>query len=339
MDLVRAISVFVRTVDAGSMASAARALDLSPAVVTRLLADLEDSLGVRLLHRTTRRLTLTNIGEAYLERARKILVELDDASDLARSAKADVEGVIKVAAPPAFAVHQLVKKLPLFYDTHPKACVELSIEDHVHVVKETHDVTVIVKGTAELGGEFIARPIARSELVVCATPSYFRKYGKPSHPTDVEHHEVVLPPVAHARREFPFYPRFAGESMVSSQPVFARPKTPRLASMHLDAVHAAVMGGVGLAALPSFVVADALREGVLERALAEWYLLSHSIFAAMPTRKHVPTRTRAFMDFLLQAFGGQESVDPWLEALGDSHSRAPAAVGGRVGFGLSRTPS
>src|ERR1700754_4216630 len=115
MDQLRAMRVFSRVIDAGGFAKAANALDIAPAVATRLVADLEEHLGARLINRTTRRLALTDIGEMYLERARQILSDVEEAESLARSAGSDPRGHLRVLAPPAFAVHQLAKHLPRFH--------------------------------------------------------------------------------------------------------------------------------------------------------------------------------------------------------------------------------
>ena len=126
MDQLRAIKVFVRVIDEGSFAAAARALDLAPAVVTRLVAELEEHLGTRLLNRTTRRLSLTEIGEAYLERARRILADVDEAAALAASATQEVRGLLRVLCPPAIAVHQLAKHLPKFHREYPLVTLEIT---------------------------------------------------------------------------------------------------------------------------------------------------------------------------------------------------------------------
>jgi DNA-binding transcriptional LysR family regulator len=335
VDQIKAMRAFARAADEGSLAGAARALDLSPPVVTRLISDLEADLGVRLLHRTTRRITLTETGEAYLIRARRILEDLDEAQAMARCATDGVEGVIRVAAPPAFAAHQLAPHLPRFLERHPGASVEVTVLDHVHGVIPEFDVSVIVTGAVELSGDFVARPLAKSELVVCATPEFFRSRGKPSHPRDLESLDSVLPPVPGTRREFPFHRRTAGPA----EAVFVRPRSPRLASMHLDTVYAAVCSGIGVGALPSFLAVPAIRSGRLERALPGWYLLAHAIHAGLPTRKFMPARTRAFIDFLVQAFGGDAADDPWLRALDGSQAGPAPRVKGRLGFGLARTPS
>src|SRR6202008_4812079 len=126
MDQLKAMRVFARVIDEGSFAKAARSLALAPAVVTRLVAELEEHLGARLINRTTRRLALTDIGEAYLERVRQILTEVEEAEALASTASSEPRGHLRVLAPPAFAVHQLAKHLPRFHAMYPRITIELS---------------------------------------------------------------------------------------------------------------------------------------------------------------------------------------------------------------------
>jgi len=128
MDRLQAMRMFTRVIDEGSFAAAARSINVSPAVVTRLIAELEEHLGARLINRTTRRLALTEAGEAYLERVRHILIELEDAEALASASTVEARGTLRVLCPPAFAVHQLAKHLPAFRARHPKVTVELTVE-------------------------------------------------------------------------------------------------------------------------------------------------------------------------------------------------------------------
>ena len=134
MDQLKAMRVFARVIDEGSFAKAARAMDLAPAVVTRLVAELEEHLGARLINRTTRRLALTDIGESYLERTRGILADLDEAEALASASTAEPRGHLRVLVPPGFAVHQLAKHLPRFRGQYPRVTIELSVPGPVETV-------------------------------------------------------------------------------------------------------------------------------------------------------------------------------------------------------------
>src|ERR1700761_6541138 len=182
MDQLRAMRVFSRVIDAGGFAKAAVAMDIAPAVATRLVAELEEHLGARLINRTTRRLALTDVGEEYLERVRSILSEVDDAEAVAGIATAEARGRVCVLAPPGFTVHQLTKHLPRFRAMHPKVSLELTVLPSVETPDENHDLTIIVQRAKPIEGAFIARRIATSEVVLCATPEYLDRHGRPRHP-------------------------------------------------------------------------------------------------------------------------------------------------------------
>lgn len=321
MDRLHSMRVFCRVIDAGSFAAAAREMNLSPAVVTRLVADLEEHLGARLINRTTRRLALTDIGEAYLERARQILTEVEEAEALASTASTEPRGHLRVLAPPAFATHQLAKLLPKFHAQYPKITIELSAPGPIETVDENFDVSIISVGSRPLDGDFVARRLARSEVIACASPEYLDRNGRPEHPKDLVLHEAMVPTFL---REITFFQGAWGDDEPSGESVTLTPNRPVLGTVHTDTLYAAALHGLGIAGLPSFVAEDALLEHALERVLPHWHLLTLTLYAAMPTRKHVPARTRAFVDFLVQAFGGEDR-DPWLSAAGCETKRMERA--------------
>jgi DNA-binding transcriptional LysR family regulator len=316
MDQLRSLRVFVQVVREGSLAAAARVLDMAPAGVTRAVAELEQHLGARLLNRTTRRIALTEAGQAYLERARRILAELDDADALAGAATQQARGSLRVLCPPAFAVHQLARHLPRFRVQYPQVALEFATPGPVDVADENFDVSIVSVGQQALQGDFIARRLARSAFVLCAAPSYLARRGHPKHPDDLLQHDGVLPAVSAVRRELTLYRSGTerGDAANTAATSVTTPTPPAaLSTPHIDMLFAAAVAGLGIAGLPSFVAEQALRDGRLERVLPQWRGVSLTLYAAMPTRQHVPARTRAFVDFLVQTFGGQDA-DPWLPA-------------------------
>jgi DNA-binding transcriptional LysR family regulator len=308
MDQLRAMRVFARVIDAGGFARAAQGLDIAPAVATRLVAELEEHLGARLINRTTRRLALTDVGESYLERVRGILTEVDDAAALASLATAEPRGRLSVLSPPGFTVHQLAKLLPRFRAQYPHVAIELTVSS-ADVPDENHDVTIIVQRRKPIDGNFIARRLATAEVVLCATPEYLDEHGRPSHPHDLAGHDTLMPIAPSARRELSFEPALGNGPAVAVE----LKRTPSLATTHVDTLYAAALSGIGITGLPSFIAEDALTESALERVLPQWHLQTLTVYAAMPTRKHVPMRTRAFVDFLAQTFA-TDARDPWLAA-------------------------
>ena len=310
MDQLRAIKVFVRVIDEGSFAAAARGLDLAPAVVTRLVAELEEHLGTRLLNRTTRRLSLTEIGEAYLERARRIMADVDEAAALAASATQEVRGLLRILCPPAIAVHQLAKHLPKFHREYPLVTLEITSPGPVDTVDDSYDLTILIS-REPLDGDFVARRLARSEFIMCASPDYLELRGRPQHPHDLKQHDALLPPTPTLMRGLTLQRGDGSEAI--TLPIV--PSRAALSTTHMDTNYAAALHGLGVAGLPSFMVEDALLEQALERVMPQWRLFGTTLWAGMPTRKYVPARTRAFLDFLLQIFGGEDK-DPWLVAAG-----------------------
>jgi len=318
MDLIKAMRVIVRVADEGSLAAAARALDLAPAVVTRLLAELEEHLGARLMHRTTRRLTLTEAGEQYLARARQILIDIGEAEALAGETTSEPRGHLRVLVPPALAVHQLAKLLPRFHRQYPQVTVELDSPGPVETLDEAYDLTLL-HTRGPLDGDFVAHRLARTEVILCASPSYLDRRGRPNHPNDLCRHDTMLPPSAAAQRGITFHagalPGAAGAAAPVAESVTVVAQRPVLTTTHTDTMYAAALHGLGIAGLPSFLVEDALLEHGLERVLPAWRLFSLTLWAAVPTRKHLPARTRVFLDFLRSAFGDADR-DPWLAAAG-----------------------
>ncbi|MDP3222931.1 MAG: LysR family transcriptional regulator, partial [Rubrivivax sp.] len=170
------MKVFAQVVDEGGFARAARALDMAPPVVTRMVAELETHLGARLLNRTTRSISLTEVGEQYLDKVRTILIEVQESEALASESTKIARGHLRVLCPPAVAVHQLAKHLPRFQAQYPQATLELSSPGPVDTVNEAFDISIFASRQAP-DGDFIARRLARSEVVVCASPEYLDRKG------------------------------------------------------------------------------------------------------------------------------------------------------------------
>lgn len=314
MDRLQSMRVFVKVVECGSLAAAARSLRLSPAVVTRLVADLEAHLNARLLNRTTRRLALTDVGETYLERARQILADIDEAESLAMAASHQPQGELRLVMLPAFAAHQFAKHLPRFRERYPQVTVHLEVRPGpLESADEGADLTVLIVGRHRpLKGDFVARLLARTEAVVCAAPQYLDRCGRPTHPSELEGHEALVPVLADVPRQWDFETGQWGDDEPAGERYSVKLQGA-LATNHVDTLFAAALAGMGIVGLPSFMLEDALLDGALERVLPQWRLLEFNIYAAMPTRRHLPARTRAMLDFLLETFGGTDR-DPWLAA-------------------------
>ena len=325
MDQLRAMRVYSTVVEVGSFTKAADKLDLAPAVVTRLVAELEQHLGVRLLNRTTRSLALTQEGERYLDRVQRIIADVEDAETVANLQNAEPRGVVRVLAAPAFTVHQITKHLPKLRAKYPKLTIELTVQNSVETVDDGHDISILTVKRPLETGNFIARLLAHSEMIACATPAYLNARGRPTRLDQLADHEWLLPysPDGNHQTHFEYCPSGdcgaevtgkAGKAAKLPTTVVLDQPPMALSTPHLDTLYHAALAGMGIAAVPSFVADESLQNGSLERVMPDWRVLTVHIYAAMPTRLHVPARTRVFIDFLTQAFGGA-ARDPWLDRL------------------------
>lgn len=314
MDQLRALRVFAQVVAEGSFAGAARVLDLAPAVVTRAVSDLEEHLGVRLLNRTTRTLALTEVGEDYLERAQRVLAELDDADAAAGAVNKAPVGTLRLLCPPAFASHQLVPRLPAFRERFPGIRLEILAAGPVEVADEGFDISLVSIGRQPLKGDFVVRPLAASTFVLCASPAYLQRCGQPVQPEDLLQHDGLLADVAAVRRDLTLFRAARGATEAARRVLKVSLRPPVLSSGQLEVLLAAAVNAMGVAGLPTFMAAQALRDGRLVRVLPDWHGGALQLYAALPSRKHVPARTRAFLDFLVETFGGNQE-DPWLAQL------------------------
>ncbi len=190
MDRLASMRVFQKVIDEGGFAAAGRAMDMSPAVVTRLVADLEDHLGTRLLHRTTRRVSLTDAGDSYLERVRVILQDLDEAHALVSSQTSDLAGVLRLLAPPVLATHVLAPLVSGFRQAYPKILLDIEVESHREPPIEDFDITLMGTRTS-FDANVIARKVISSVTVLLASPDYLRRRGTPTRPEDLAQHDCL----------------------------------------------------------------------------------------------------------------------------------------------------
>lgn len=295
MDRLQSMRVFERVVDEGGFAAAARALDLAPAGVTRLIEDLEQSLGVRLLNRTTRKMSLTHAGEVYLARIRPLLVELDEAQELARSHTREIDGTLRIAASPTAAVNAIAPAVTEFRGTHPGVQVEIHVSHAPAEELEHFDITFLEQDI-KLDADVVVRPVFSSPMVLCATPGYLRAKGVPRKPEDLVNHCVLRVRAAGTRlRPLTLVnPREGGRSVEVEAPA-------GVIANDLDTIAFAALEGAGLALFAEVAWSRVLREGGLQRVLEPWVgAESLGFVAAMPSRRFMPLRTRAFLDFIVE---------------------------------------
>lgn len=187
----------------------------------------------------------------------------------------------------------------------------MSASGPVGAADDNFDVSIVSIGQQSLQGEFVVRPLVLSTLVLCAAPSYLARHEHPQRPQDLLQHEGLLPDVAAVRRELTLFPQDIGSDHTAAPARLVLQRPPVISTPQIEVLYSAALAGMGVAGLPTFIVADALRDGRLVRVLPDWNAGALQLYAAMPTRKHVPLRTRVFVDFLVEVFGGGKK-DPWL---------------------------
>ncbi len=294
MDRLLSMRVFQRVIDEGGFAAAARALDMSPAGVTRLVTDLEQHLGTRLMQRTTRKLLLTEAGEAYLLRVRSILGEVDDAEAAAAHSANELQGVLHVLSPPMFANHFLASQISKWVRSYPKVTIDLHVDPFPLSRVEEFDVT-FVSINEGADANFVGRNIASAEWIVCASPSYLQRHGTPVQPANLARHQYLRFPwhatSGHTSRGLRLSKLDGSQADVD----IAIPVV--LQSSSYDVLFSAALDGAGIAVLPKFPAENYLRTGALVHLLPEWIFGRFTVYAALPTRKLIPARTKAFLDF------------------------------------------
>ena len=286
--------VFQRVIDEGSFAGAARALDMSPAVVTRLVADLEEHLGARLVHRSTRRLSLSEAGETYLSRVRAILQDIDEAHVMASSHTHELAGVLHVLAPPVLATHVLAPLVVGFRQLYPKILLNVDVESFKEPPIEDYDITLLATDAA-FDGNVIARKVVSTEAVLVAAPAYLERRGTPLAPEELAQHECLRLKAPGLRRSVwrLFQAERAGEMLeVEVQPV--------LWVNHTDMLLRAALDGAGITSTSVDLVAPYLASGELVRVLRPWITGQLTMYAALPSRKFMPQRTKVFLEYLTE---------------------------------------
>jgi len=287
--------VFERVVDEGGFAAAARALDMSPAAVTRLVGDLEKHLGARLMHRTTRKLALTDAGEVYLLRVRGILHEIDDAEAAVGSSMQELQGTVHILASPLLATYFLAPHIAKWRERYPKVALEISVDPFPQSRVDEFDVTFMAVDEG-YDASVVARPLARTEWILCAAPAYLKRAGTPLKPQDLARHEYLKFPWQQgggsSNRRLRLGPlQGEGEAVEVDMPVV-------LQSVSFDVLYRAALNGAGIAVLSRLLVAPHLASGELVHLLPDWMFGRSTIYAAVPSRKLIPARTRAFLAFV-----------------------------------------
>lgn len=304
MDRVGDLTLFLRVLDLGSITAAARSLDLSVAVASQRLKRLERELGVRLLHRTTRRLHPTPEGVALAERGRVLVEDLESLGAGLREAATEIAGTLRVTMSASFGRQHVSPLLPAFLARHPKLRLSVHLSDQVvDLVSEGFDLAIRIGDMED--SSLVARTIAANRRVLCASPDYLRRRGQPRLPQDLQDHDCMLLFGSNGRQDVWRLRDAHGKEM----PVRVQ---GRFESNLGELLRDASVAGEGIAIHSLWHIAEDLRAGRLQVVLPDFPLATTAISAVMPQRRQVPPRVRAFVDFLVEQFGDNP---PWEHGL------------------------
>ncbi|MEL7537023.1 MAG: LysR family transcriptional regulator [Pseudomonadota bacterium] len=288
----------VAVVDAGSFKGGAERLDMSTALASKYIGQLESRLGQRLLHRTTRSLSLTEVGAIYLGGCRQLVEDFDELEAAIQNRRQAPTGRLVVAAPVTFGELYIAPVVSEFLDRYSEVSVDLRLADRfVNLVDEGIDVAVRI---AELSdSSLFARKLAEVRIVVCASPAYFEKYGKPTAPGDLADHHCIVDTNFRNADVWPF--RADGNTLSIRA-------NGRIKVNSATAARTLVMSGQGIGLIPTYEVGRDLRAGRLVEVLSKYNALNLSLHAVYPHNRHLAPKVRAFIDFLAEHFSNRL---PW----------------------------
>ena len=294
MDRLAAMTAFTRVAETRSFSEAARRLGATKSAISRQVSALEADLGARLLHRTTRSLTLTEAGRDYFDRVTRILADVEEANRSVSHLQAAPRGRLRVNAPMSFGIRHLAPALPDFLTRHPEVEVDMSMNDRfVDLVDEGYDVAVRIGRLSD--SALIARKLAPLRRVVCASPDYLAARGVPLTPADLAHHDCLSYTNMSPTEEWSF-------AAPDGRPLAVTIRG-RLRVNNGDALRMAALGGLGLTYQPTFIVGPDLEAGRLVPVLADYVHQDGGVYAVYPHSRHLTPKVRAFVDFLAERFG------------------------------------
>jgi LysR family transcriptional regulator, regulator for bpeEF and oprC len=300
VDRLRSLEVFKAVAERGSFVKAAESLNLSNPVVTRAVQDLESMLGVRLLQRSTRRVSVTAEGQAVLERARVLLASFDELSATSSLSASEAAGEIRFTAPASFGATRLGPVLAAFTIAHPKVRLDLLLTDTpLDLIEDGIDLALRV--ASDLPDSLIARRIGDACIGVFAAPGYLREKGIPKHPGDLAQHRCLAYKGAGRHASWRFLHPVTQERI---EPAVRG----SLSANNAEALQAAAVHGSGLVMLPHFLAEEAVARGDLEQVLSQWRTPPLGVYLAYSSRRNQPLRVRKLIDHLAQAFGGDDDA-------------------------------
>jgi DNA-binding transcriptional LysR family regulator len=296
MDKLASLRAFAKVVELSSFSEAGKKLRLSRSAVSKYVSDLEQDLGVQLLSRTTRRVTPTEQGQAYFERATTILADLDAADHAVAERQSTPRGLLRVNAPMSFGTLKLGPALAEFMERYPELQIQLVLTDeHVDPLQEGLDIVLRI---AELeSSSLVARKLVPIARAICASPDYLRRHGVPGHPDDLRSHTCLTYGYLSTGNQWKLTGA-DGDHWIN----------PRwsLCANNAEVLRDAAIRGRGIALLPHFIAEDALKRGALHPILNDYAAPAIALYAIYPPTRHLAVKVRFFIDFLVERFERSE---------------------------------
>ena len=307
-DRLTGMQVFSRVAALGSLSAAAREMKMSQTMAGKHVAELESRLGVQLLHRTTRQISLTELGRTYLDAVDRLLADVDEADRTVLSAATTVRGTLRISAPHSFGVREIAPLLPDFAGLHPMLEIELGVNDRrVNLIDDGWDMAIRIGNLDD--SSMLARKLAPCHTVVCAAPAYLEKHGVPQRVADLAQHNCLgyTLSTVHGDQRWRFGPN--GKTVVNVHGT--------LTANSGDVLLSAAVAGLGVSYQPTFLAAQAVAEGKLVPIELDHPTIDFDgIYAIYPADRRLPTKIRAFVDFLATRFGPVPHWDRTLLAAG-----------------------
>jgi DNA-binding transcriptional LysR family regulator len=288
VDKLTSMNVFVRVAKAGSFAGGARDLDISRAMATKHIIHLEGCLGTRLFNRTTRSLSLTEVGAAYLERCQQVLLDVEEMEAAITHLQTELRGVLKISAPPVIGATHIAQAISEFLKLHQDLNVELILQSSPGDLIDDGIDLAIYLGPLDDTSMF-ARKLASSTLMVCGSPDYFARQGIPETPEDLTGHSCLVNWAIPPKNKWPFKTETGYKTI---------PVSGRIQANVADAIRIAAINGLGLIMLPIYIVGRDIEKGRLVPVLEQYSPPPLEVHAVYPHRKYLSAKVRLFMDFL-----------------------------------------
>lgn len=299
MDKLTSMTVFVRVAKAGSFAGGARELGISRAMATKHIMQLEGSLRTRLFNRTTRSLSLTDVGASYLERCSQVLLDVEEMEAAVTHLQTEPRGVLKISAPPVIGATHITRAVSEFLKIHNDLKVEMILQSsHGDLIDEGIDIAICLGELEDTS--MVAKKLATSSMVVCGSPNYLARYGIPKNPDDLINHSCLVNWASSPRNRWQFKTADGQSTTI--------PVTGRMQANTADAIRTAAINGLGLVMIASYVVIKDIEKGKLQVVLADYTLPPLAIHAVYPHRKYLSAKVRRFMDFLQTWLGSSVNM-------------------------------